>query len=124
MVVVEVTSSRNRPPCRLLRSASISPRASSRSIGIDVGGQAVLKKKLRRAEMLRFFRGLEPCLVGIEACATAHHWARQLGALGHTVRLMSPAYVKAYVRRQKTDAGRACWCFTGHASFWCASGPC
>jgi transposase len=75
--------------------------------GIDAGGQVAVRKKLRRAEVLKFFRGLEPCLVGIEACATAHHWARELGALGHTVRLMSPAYVKAYVRRQKNDAADA-----------------
>ena len=71
--------------------------------GIDAGGQVVVRKKLRRGEVLKFFRTFEPCLVGIEACATAHHWARELGALGHEVRLMSPAYVKAYVRRQKND---------------------
>jgi transposase len=75
--------------------------------GIDADGQVVVRKKLRRAEVLKFFQGLSPCLVGIEACATAHHWARELGALGHTVRLMSPAYVKAYVRRQKNDAADA-----------------
>ena len=75
--------------------------------GIDAGGQVVVRKKLRRAEVLKFFRGLAPCLIGIEACATAHHWARQLAALGHDVRLMSPAYVKAYVRRQKNDAADA-----------------
>jgi transposase len=75
--------------------------------GIDASGQVAVRKKLRRADVLKFFRGLEPCLVGIEACATAHHWARELGALGHTVRLMSPAYVKAYVRRQKNDAADA-----------------
>jgi transposase len=75
--------------------------------GVDASGQSVLKKKLRRAEMLRFFQALRPCLVGMEACATAHYWARELGALGHDVRLMSPAYVKAYVRRQKNDAADA-----------------
>jgi transposase len=75
--------------------------------GIAAGGQVVVRKKLRRAEVLKFFRGLAPCLVGIEACATAHHWARELGALGHNVRLMSPAYVRAYVRRQKNDAADA-----------------
>ena len=75
--------------------------------GVDAGGQVVVRKKLRRAEVLKFFRGLAPCLVGIEACATAHYWARELGALGHEVRLMSPAYVKAYVRRQKNDAADA-----------------
>jgi transposase len=75
--------------------------------GIDAGGQLVVRKKLRRVEVLKFFQGLAPCLVGIEACATAHHWARRLGALGHDVRLMSPTYVKAYVRRQKNDAADA-----------------
>jgi transposase len=75
--------------------------------GIDAGGQVVVRKKLRRAEVLKFFQGLAPCLVGIEACATAHHWARQPGTFGHEVRLMSPAYMKAYVRRQKNDAADA-----------------
>jgi transposase len=75
--------------------------------GVDAGGRHPLKKKLRRAEVLPFFAGLPPCLVGMEACATAHHWARELSALGHEVRLMPPAYVKAYVRRQKNDAADA-----------------
>ena len=66
-----------------------------------------MKKKLRRAEVLAFFQSLPPCLVGIEACATAHFWAREIGALGHEVRLMPPSYVKAYVRRQKNDASDA-----------------
>jgi transposase len=75
--------------------------------GVDAGGQVVIKKKLRRSEVLTFFASLAPCLVGVEACATAHHWARELSALGHNVRLMPPAYVKAYVRRQKNDAADA-----------------
>jgi transposase len=75
--------------------------------GIDAGGQVVLKKKLRRAELLKFFQTLPPCLIGMEACATAHYWARELCALSHEVRLMAPAYVKAYVRRQKNDAADA-----------------
>ena len=54
--------------------------------GVDEGGRAVLRRKLQRAEVLTFFRGQPPCLVGIEACGTAHHWARQIGALGHEVR--------------------------------------
>ena len=75
--------------------------------GVDAGGQVVFRKKLRRAELLAFFEALPPCLVGMEACATGHHWAREISALGHDVRLMPPAYVKAYVRRQKNDAADA-----------------
>jgi transposase len=72
--------------------------------GVNADGQVVLRRKLRRSEVLRFFEALPACLVGMEACATAHHWARALSALGHAVRLMPPAYVKPYVRRQKNDA--------------------
>jgi transposase len=62
---------------------------------------------LRRGQMLAFFASLPPCLVGMEACATAHYWARELKALGHEVRLMPPQYVKAYVKRNKNDAADA-----------------
>lgn len=75
--------------------------------GVDQAGKVVIKRQLRRAEVLAFFGKLDPCLVGIEACATAHHWAREIEQLGHAVRLMPPAYVKAYVRRQKNDAADA-----------------
>ncbi len=75
--------------------------------GVDAAGQATVRKKLRRAEVLKFFEALAPCLVGMEACATAHYWARQISALGHEVRLMPPSYVKAYLRRQKNDAADA-----------------
>ena len=75
--------------------------------GVDSAGAVVIVKKLRRAELLRFFGSIEPCLVGMEACATAHFWAREISALGHQVRMMPPAYVKAYVRRQKNDAADA-----------------
>ncbi|WP_026621549.1 transposase (plasmid) [Ensifer sp. WSM1721] len=75
--------------------------------GIDACGKVVVRKALRRGEVMKFFAGLHPCLIGIEACATAHHWGRELGKLGHTVRLMPPAYVKAYVKRGKTDAADA-----------------
>ena len=75
--------------------------------GVDEGGRAVLRRKLQRAKVLTFFRGLSPCLVGIEACGTAHHWAREIGALGHEVRLMPASYVKTYVKRGKTDAADA-----------------
>jgi transposase len=75
--------------------------------GVDAAGKAVLRRKLQRADVLRFFKSLSPCLVGIEACGTAHHWAREIKALGHDVRLMSPSYVKPYVKRGKTDAADA-----------------
>jgi transposase len=72
--------------------------------GIDAGGQVVIRRQLKRRYVLTFFQKLAPCLVGIEACASSHHWSRELHALGHTVRLMPPAYVKPYVKRQKNDA--------------------
>jgi len=75
--------------------------------GVDAEGTVTVRKKLRRAEVLKFFEGLPPCLVGMEACATAHYWAREIGTLGHDARLMPPSYVKAYVRRQKNDAADA-----------------
>jgi transposase len=75
--------------------------------GVDAAGQAVVRKSLRRSQMLPFFSKLPPCLVGIEACGTSHHWARELIKLGHEVRLMPPAYVKPYVKRGKTDAADA-----------------
>ena len=75
--------------------------------GVNQTGKAVLKRKLRRNKVLDFFAGLEPCLVGLEACAGAHVWARQLSALGHEVRIMPPSYVKPYVKRGKTDAADA-----------------
>ncbi|MBC2650166.1 IS110 family RNA-guided transposase [Novosphingobium aerophilum] len=75
--------------------------------GVDGDGRAVLRRKVKRDQLLALLGDLEPCLIGIEACATAHHWARQLQALGHEVRLMPPAYVKAYVKRNKNDAADA-----------------
>ena len=75
--------------------------------GVDAEGRVVLRKRLRRAEVSRFFVGLPPCLIGMEACATAHHWARELTALGHEVRLVPPSYVKPYVKRGKNDAADA-----------------
>src|SRR6201989_2553358 len=75
--------------------------------GVDATGQVVVRKPLRRSQMLPFFAKLPPCLVGIEACGTSHHWARELIKLGHEVRLMPPAYVKPYVKRGKTDAADA-----------------
>jgi transposase len=75
--------------------------------GIDAEGQVIIRRQLRRRYVLAFFEKLAPCLVGIEACAASHHWSRQLQALGHTVRLMPPAYVKPYVKRHKNDAADA-----------------
>jgi len=72
--------------------------------GVDAAGQGVIRRQLKRRHVLAFFRKLPPCLVGIEACASSHHWSRELQALGHTVRLMPPAYVRPYVKRQKNDA--------------------
>jgi transposase len=74
---------------------------------IDAEGRVVLRRRLRRADVVRFFARLSPCMVGMEACAGAHHWARTIAGLGHEVRLMPPAYVKPYVRRQKNDMADA-----------------
>src|SRR3970040_2557313 len=75
--------------------------------GIDAEGNLIIRRQLKRRHVLAFFQKLPPCLVGIEACASSHHWSRELKALGHTVRLMPPAYVKPYVKRQKNDAADA-----------------
>ncbi len=75
--------------------------------GIDAEDRVVVRRQLKRRHVLTFFEKLPPCLVGIEACASSHHWSRELKALGHTVRLMPPAYVKPYVKRQKNDAADA-----------------
>lgn len=75
--------------------------------GISATGEVVLRKALRRSQMLPFFEKLPPCLIGAEACGTSHHWARELTRLGHEVRLMPAAYVKPYVKRGKNDAADA-----------------
>jgi transposase len=75
--------------------------------GVDAEGKLLIRRQLKRRYVLSFFEKLPSCLVGIEACATSHHWSRELKALGHTVRLMPPAYVKPYVKRQKNDAADA-----------------
>lgn len=75
--------------------------------GVDASGAVVVRKTLRRSQVLPFFAKLSPCLVGMEACGTSHHWARELTRLGHDVRLMPPAYVRPYVKRGKTDANDA-----------------
>jgi transposase len=75
--------------------------------GVDTDGAVVMRKRIGRAKVLEFFAALPPCVVGIEACPSAHHWSRKLRALGHTVRLMPPSYVKAYLKRSKNDANDA-----------------
>ena len=73
--------------------------------GVDAEGATVLRKQLRRAQVLVFFSRLPPCLIGLEACATAHYWARELRALGHEVRLMPAQYVKAYITLDRLARG-------------------
>jgi transposase len=75
--------------------------------GVDAEGNVILRRQLKRRYVLAFFQKLPPCLVGIEACASSHYWSRELQTLGHTVRLMPPAYVKPYVKRHKNDAADA-----------------
>lgn len=75
--------------------------------GVDKRGQAMLGKQLRRRQVMKFFSQLEPCLIGMEACAGAHHWGRELRRLGHEVKLIAPQFVKPYVKTNKTDAADA-----------------
>ena len=75
--------------------------------GVDEAGEIVVRRKLRRSQLLAFFAKLPACLVGVEACASSHHWARELTALGHEVKLMPAQYVKPYVKRSKNDAADA-----------------
>jgi transposase len=75
--------------------------------GVDNDGKVVISRQLRRKQVIEFFGKIPPCLVGMEACGTAHHWARELTKLGHTVRMMPPSYVKGYVKRSKNDAADA-----------------
>ena len=75
--------------------------------GVDGAGAAVIRRQLKRRQVLPFFNRHPPCLVGMEACATSHHWARELVKLGHDVKLMPPRYVKPYVKRNKNDAADA-----------------
>ena len=75
--------------------------------GVDAQGKVIVRRQLKRRYVLAFFQRLPPCLIGIEACASSHYWSRELQALGHTVRLMPPAYVKPYVKRQKNDCADA-----------------
>jgi len=75
--------------------------------GVDAAGKVIIRRQLKRRHALPFFQRLPACVVGMEACATSPYWSRELRALGHTVRLVPPAYVKPYVKRQKNDAADA-----------------
>src|ERR1700704_5038611 len=75
--------------------------------GVDERGKAVLRKQLKRKDVMSFFANLEVCLIGMEACASAHYWARKLSELGHSVRLMAPQFVKPYVKTNKNDRNDA-----------------
>lgn len=75
--------------------------------GVDSAGKIVIGRQLRRKQVVDFLRKIPPCLVGMEACGTAHHWAREVSKLGHTVRLMPPSYVKDYLKWSKNDAADA-----------------
>ena len=83
-------------------------KSSFSAHGFDVGGRTVLTKVLKRHQVLPFFAGVPCCKVGLEACGSAHHWAREIAKLGHDVKLIAPARVKAFVSRQKNDAADAC----------------
>ena len=83
-------------------------KSSFSAHGLDQEGRTVLKKELKRHQLLIFFKELEPCRIGLEACASAHHWGREIGKLGHEVKLIAPIRVKAFVPRQKNDAADAC----------------
>jgi transposase len=75
--------------------------------GVDDRGKAVSRKQLKRKDVVSFFANLEPCLIGMEACGSAHYWARKFSELGHTVRLMAPQFVKPYVKTNKSDRNDA-----------------
>ena len=75
--------------------------------GIDESGEVVLTKQLRRASVLKYFAPLRPCLIGMEACGGSHYWSRELSQLGHTVRMMAPAFVKPCLKRNKNDRNDA-----------------
>jgi len=102
---VEAPTIQRSEPCRRITTIGFDIAKSVFQVhGVDAGGQVVIRRQLKRRHVLAFFQKLTPHLVGIEACASAHHWSRELQALGHTVRLIPPAYVKPYVKRQKNDA--------------------
>ncbi len=89
--------------------------------GIDGSGKVVIRRQLKRSQVLAFFKKLPPCLVGMEACVTSHYWAREIAVLGHEVRMMPARYVKPYVKRNKNDA--ADHAFRGDQDAGAAVGP-
>jgi transposase len=91
----------------LLRPPRFGGATDASGQGVDAAGNVIVRRQLKRRYVLPFFQRLPPCLIGIEACASSHHWSREFKALGHTVRLMPAAYVKPYVKRQKNDAADA-----------------
>jgi transposase len=96
---------KERPPCR---SRQLARPGQERIPGSrSERGKAVLRKQLKRDQVAAFFANMPPCLIGMEACGSAHHWARKLQELGHTVRLMAPQFVKPYVKSNKNDAADA-----------------
>ena len=102
---VKAPTIRRSYPCKRSRQlVSISRKSVFQVHGVDADGNIVIRRQVKRRYVLAFFQKQPPCLVGIEACASSHHWSRELQALGHTVRLMPPAYVKPYVKRHKNDA--------------------
>jgi Transposase len=104
-VVVDVATTNEGAPAMKITTIGLDIAKSVFQVhGVDEDGVSVVIKRLHRKQMLPFFSKLPSCLIGIEACATAHHWARELVSLGHEVKLMPPAYVKAYLKRGKSDA--------------------
>jgi transposase len=102
---VRASTIRRSYPCKRSRQSVLTSRSRFFPVhGTDAEGNVVIRRQLKRRYVIAFFQKLPPCLVGIEACASSHHWSRELQALGHTVRLMPPAYVKPYVKRHKNDA--------------------
>jgi transposase len=107
VVVLNATKRRNRSMEKITTVGLDLAKSVFQVHGIAGDGSVVVCRALRRSQVLDFFRGIDPCLIGIEACASSHYWANAIGQLGHTVKMMPPTYVKAYVKRNKTDAADA-----------------
>jgi transposase len=114
MVVVETPSEGKPSMAKSIRNIAAVTRVGldlAKNVfqvhGVDVRGEVVIVRKLRRAAVSPFFGRLQPCVVAMEACGSAHHWGREIAPLGHEVKLIPPAHVKPYIRRNKTDAADA-----------------